>query len=66
MATNGVRHRFVVGSGVAPGQRLGLIHFGSRTEVLLPPDEVEVLVRVGERVRAGVTPLARYRDAVVS
>ena len=50
-----------LGSRVAAGERLGLIHFGSRTEVLLPDDEAEVLVRVGERVRAGVTAVARYR-----
>ena len=49
-----------VGSPVAAGQRLGLIHFGSRTEVLLPAEDAEVLVRVGDRVRAGVTPVARY------
>ena len=50
-----------VGTPVAAGQRLGLIHFGSRTELLLPADDVEPLVKVGDRVRAGVTPVARYR-----
>lgn len=48
-----------VGSGVAAGQRVGLIHFGSRTEVLLPADRFQPLVRVGQRVKAGVTPIAR-------
>jgi phosphatidylserine decarboxylase len=47
------------GSGVAAGQRVGLIHLGSRTEVLLPADRFEPLVRPGHRVRAGVTPIAR-------
>lgn len=47
------------GDTLAAGQRLGLIHFGSRTDVLLPVDRTEVLVRVGDRVRAGTTPLAR-------
>jgi phosphatidylserine decarboxylase len=46
------------GSHVAPGQRVGLIHFGSRTDVLLPADRFEARVRVGQRVRAGVTPIA--------
>jgi phosphatidylserine decarboxylase len=50
------------GDDVAAGQRISLIHFGSRTDVLLPGDSVEVLVRPGDRVRAGVTPLARYRS----
>lgn len=49
------------GQNVATGQRLGLIHFGSRTDVLLPPGSTEPLVHVGDRVRAGVTPIARYR-----
>jgi phosphatidylserine decarboxylase len=40
------------------GQKLGLIQFGSRTEVLLPAD-VEVLVRVGDRVKGGETAIAR-------
>jgi len=47
-----------VGSRVTTGQRVGLIHFGSRTDVLLPADRFEARVRVGERVRAGVTPIA--------
>jgi phosphatidylserine decarboxylase len=51
-----------VGDRLVPGQRLGLIHFGSRTDVLLPAGSVEVLVRPGERMRAGQTPLARYRQ----
>ncbi len=50
-----------VGSAVAAGDRLGLIHFGSRTEVLVPAEDAEPLVSVGDRVRAGVTPVARYR-----
>lgn len=45
---------------LAAGQRIGLIHFGSRTDVLLPADSAEALVAPGDRVRAGVTPLARY------
>jgi phosphatidylserine decarboxylase len=52
------------GSAVAAGQRIGLIHFGSRTELLVPAEEAEVLVGVGERVLAGITPVARYRTDV--
>lgn len=47
---------------VTAGQRIGLIHFGSRTDVLLPADSTEALVAPGDRVRAGVTPLARYHS----
>lgn len=54
-----------LGDDVASGQRMGIIHFGSRTDVLLPAGSAEVLVRVGQRVRAGVTPLARYHPQAV-
>lgn len=50
-----------VGDDVEAGQRISLIHFGSRTDVLLPHGSVDVLVAPGDKVRAGVTPLARYR-----
>ena len=43
------------------GERFGLIKFGSRTDLVLP-GEVEVLVKVGERVRGGVTIIGRFLD----
>lgn len=49
------------GQNVDAGERIGIIHFGSRTDVLFPEGEVEFLVAPGERVRAGLTPIARYR-----
>lgn len=49
------------GERVAAGQRIGIIHLGSRTDVLVPEGSVDVLVSPGQRVRAGITPLARYR-----
>jgi phosphatidylserine decarboxylase len=49
-----------LGERVSAGDRLGLIHFGSRTDVLLPADAVEPLVRRGDRVRAGCSEVARY------
>jgi phosphatidylserine decarboxylase len=50
-----------IGENIKAGQRIGLIHFGSRTDVLLPADSADPLVSPGDRVRAGTTPLARYR-----
>jgi phosphatidylserine decarboxylase len=44
------------GMGVSKGERFGLIRFGSRVEVYLPFDST-VAVKVGDRVRAGETPL---------
>ncbi|MCS6816798.1 MAG: phosphatidylserine decarboxylase family protein [Blastocatellia bacterium] len=49
------------GDLVHRGERIGLIKFGSRTDLLLPSD-VEVLVRVGDRVRGGSTIVARIRE----
>jgi phosphatidylserine decarboxylase len=49
------------GDLVHRGERIGLIKFGSRTDLILPPD-VDVLVRVGDRVRGGSTIVARIRE----
>jgi phosphatidylserine decarboxylase len=52
------------GQTVAAGQRLGMIKFGSRVVLRLPAGS-EPLVRVGQEIRAGVTPVAsRQRSAV--
>ena len=49
-----------LGDRVTAGQRIGLIHFGSRAEVRVPAAEARPLVEVGERVQAGITPIAHY------
>jgi phosphatidylserine decarboxylase len=49
------------GGEVGAGQRLGIIHFGSRTDVLLPAGDFEPLVETGQKARAGLDPMARYR-----
>ncbi|MBA3239930.1 MAG: phosphatidylserine decarboxylase, partial [Acidobacteria bacterium] len=43
------------------GERFGLIKFGSRTDLVLPP-QVQVSVGVGARVRGGVTLIGRIKD----
>jgi len=51
------------GEGVRAGERLGMIKFGSRTELYLPADVVkEVLVKVGDTVKGGSTILLRVQD----
>ena len=47
-----------IGDRVALGERVGLIKFGSRVDVFLPP-EVPPVVAVGDRVRGGTSILAR-------
>jgi phosphatidylserine decarboxylase len=49
-----------VGETVPKGERLGMIKFGSRTEVLLPVEPgLEVLVKVGDTVKGGSSVLLR-------
>jgi phosphatidylserine decarboxylase len=49
----------VQGEGVRRGQRFGIIRFGSRVDVFLPPG-TEILVQAGITTRAGETVLARF------
>jgi len=49
------------GDHVATGERVGLIKFGSRMDVLLGP-EWEIVVRPGDRVAAGSSVIARRVD----
>ena len=47
-----------VGDRLERGQRVGMIKFGSRTDVLLPADAIPQ-VKTGTRVRGGATVLAK-------
>jgi|SRR6266508_2340098 len=49
------------GERVECGERFGMIKFGSRTDLLLPPT-IEVLVHVGMQVRGGETIVGRIRS----
>lgn len=49
------------GEAVAAGDRLGMLRFGSRTDLVLPAGTAEILVARGQRVVGGVTPVARFR-----
>jgi phosphatidylserine decarboxylase len=46
------------GETLARGQRVGLIKFGSRTDVIFP-QPAEVRVKVGDRVKGGSSILAK-------
>ncbi len=49
------------GQRLSGGQKFGMIKFGSRTELYLPlRDGTKCLVKVGDKVKAGLTAIARY------
>jgi phosphatidylserine decarboxylase len=54
--------RVTPGDRVRRGERFGLIMFGSRVDLFVPPDVVP-MVQNGERVHAGTTVLARLPAA---
>jgi len=47
------------GQDVKQGDRMGMIRFGSRVDVFLPPN-ARVLVKEGERTTAGMTVIAEW------
>jgi phosphatidylserine decarboxylase len=54
--------RVSAGQHLRMGERVGLIRFGSRVDVELPPGSLAA-VGVGDRVRAGETVIARLADS---
>lgn len=55
-------NRLGPGALVTQGEKIGLIRFGSRTDVYLPASRYSTFVNVGERVVGGVTPLAKRQS----
>ena len=51
--------RVGVGARLQTGERMGLMKFGSRMDVFVPP-ECELTVTKGQRVRGGETVIARW------
>lgn len=50
------------GARIKKGERIGMIRFGSRVEIVLPP-AVSILAKAGDRVRAGETTIAEVAHA---
>jgi phosphatidylserine decarboxylase len=51
------------GRELAGGQKFGMLKFGSRTELYVPVrEEMKCLVRIGDKVKAGLTPLVKYKE----
>ena len=59
VAARRVVTRISAGDQIATGERIGLMRFGSRMDVFLPPT-AEVAVSSGQKVVAGETVLARF------
>jgi phosphatidylserine decarboxylase len=53
------------GDNVALGEKYGLIKFGSRTDLLMPKN-VEIAVKVGDRVVGGETIIGRLNEYAVA
>jgi phosphatidylserine decarboxylase len=52
--------RTPIGTLVARGERMGLIRFGSRTDVYLPAGQAEATVAVGDKVIGAASVIARW------
>ena len=50
------------GQEIRKGDPIGMMKFGSRLDMYLPADKVEVLVRRGDKVRVGETVVARLKS----
>ena len=49
------------GQVLTGGEKFGMIKFGSRTELYVPVrEDAKCLVRIGDKVKAGLTPFIRY------
>ena len=52
--------------GVAMGERIGMMKFGSRLDMYLPAADVQVLAKPGDIVRAGETVVARLKTHAIA
>ena len=52
------------GTRVAAGQKIGMITFGSRTDLIVPTDVAVPIAEIGQKVIGGRTPIARWSAPV--
>jgi len=57
-----VVHWLETGQVVEKGERIGMMKFGSRLDMIFPSDEVDVVIRLGDRVQAGVTVIGTIKS----
>ncbi|MGB1049325.1 MAG: phosphatidylserine decarboxylase family protein [Rhodothermales bacterium] len=55
-------YHVTVGDQVETGERYGIVKFGSRMDILLPPDS-EILVDLDDKVQGGIHAIARLPEA---
>jgi phosphatidylserine decarboxylase len=53
------------GDRIERGQRVGMIKFGSRTDIILPP-EAEIRVKIGQRVKGGSSIIAEMPESATA
>ncbi len=49
------------GDAVKKGQRIGMIRFGSRVDVIMPSGRVKVICEMGDKVKAGESVIALFK-----
>jgi len=50
------------GQYLKKGERIGIIQFGSRVDVLLPTDKIRIRISVGAKVHAGTSEIAEIKS----
>ena len=50
------------GQTLERGKKIGMIKLGSRTELVLPAEGLQVEVKVGQHIRGGCDVIARYSE----
>jgi phosphatidylserine decarboxylase len=51
-----------IGDYVEIGSKIGMIKFGSRVDLIVPEKNFEIMVKVGERPKAGETIMGRFKN----
>jgi phosphatidylserine decarboxylase len=54
------------GQDLACGERIGMMKFGSRLDMYFPRANVDVCVKKGDKVKAGITPVATLKGETSS
>ena len=52
---------FKTGDAAGQGKLLGLIRFGSRTDIIMEAGKADILVKKGDKVKGGLTVIGRFK-----